>query len=56
MLVLNTIPVFLSVILISAVREITISTSSPAESLPFTVRKSSIDTEPSNLAINLLIL
>ena len=54
MLVLNVIPVFLSIILISAVREITISTSSPALSLPLTVLKSSILTFPSNLAINLL--
>jgi len=53
MFVLWTIPVFLSVILISAVLEITISTSFPSLSLPTTVRKSSIETSPSNFAINL---
>ena len=38
---LNTIPVFLSIILISEVREITISTSFPSLSSPLTVLSSS---------------
>jgi len=52
--VLKVIPVFLSTTLISAVLEITISISSPLASLLFTVRKSSIETLPPKLAINLL--
>jgi len=51
--VLKVIPVFLSMILISAVLEITISISLPSLSLPLTVRKSSTETFPSNLAVNL---
>ena len=53
MFVLCAIPVFLSIIFISAVLEITISVSLPSLSFPFTVLKSSIFTVPSNLAINL---
>jgi hypothetical protein len=46
-------PVFFSVTLISAVLEITISTSLPSLFLPLTVRKSSMVTFPSNFAVNL---
>ena len=53
MFVLNTIPVFLSITFISAVLEITISTCFPSLSFPLTVRKSSMLTLPSNLAVNL---
>ena len=48
------ISVFLSITLISAVLEITISAVLPSESFPSTVLRSSITTLPSNLAINLL--
>ncbi len=53
MFVLNVIPVLLSIILISAVLEITISTLFPSLSFPSTVLKSSIATFPLNLAVNL---
>ena len=52
-LVLNTIPVFLSTNLISEVREITILTALPSLSLPSTVLRSSISATPSKRAINL---
>ena len=54
LLLLKVNPVFGSTIFISAVLEITISTSSPLVFFPLTVFKSSISIFPSNLAVTLL--